>query len=177
MNPVVVFICFDPVKGCAILDFKPKSLGGGQLVVAPTDGGAFRFQVFDEQGKVIIHNLVVPSSQSAITFQANTIQLDSTTLKLPNSGAKITKTQAKSYKVWIATLEASFHEAMKSGGMESLLKEIVYTLWQCHKMHNWAFPAKRMVKDTSVRRSSSIHLIKNYGLFWLVYVTRTRLPN
>ena len=137
---------FDPVKGCAILDFKPKSLGGGQLVVAPTDGGAFRFQVFDEKGKVIIHNLVVPSSQSAITFQANTIQLDSTTLKLPNSGAKITKTQAKSYKVWIATLEASFHEAMKSGGMESLLKEIVYTLWQCHKMHNWAFPAKRMVK-------------------------------
>ena len=51
----------------------------------------------------------------AMTVSANTIQLDDITLSLPNTGDReITKTQVKGYKVWIAALEASFNEAMKS---------------------------------------------------------------
>ena len=88
-----------------------------------------------------------------MTVSANTIQLDDTTLSLPNTGDReITKTQVKGYKVWIAALEASFNEAIKSekgSKMGSLSKEVVYTLWQCHKMHNFVFPANRMLQVLS----------------------------
>jgi len=68
------------------IDCTPSNLGGGRLTVSQTIGGAFRFQVLDLVGKAVLHNLVVPSAQSAITFQANTIQITGTE-DLPCAGA------------------------------------------------------------------------------------------
>ena len=47
------FVRVNPAKGASCcLDFKPRNLGGGRLVVTLTDGDAFRFQVFDSTGVI-----------------------------------------------------------------------------------------------------------------------------